>query len=84
MFMRQVNYFINKYNEFVGKPAITLAPIKFVRNTMIDFTLLVSMRGILSDRTLLELLPFNIDVDKELEQIAKESEGIKLGDGDGE
>lgn len=52
--------------------------ISFVRNLPVDMsesaTVVNQLRGVVSDRTLLSLLPFVTDIDAEMEEVAKEKE----------
>ena len=92
LFMRQVEYFINKYNSFKGLPAIEPIVIKFNRAMIVnkaeEVESLMKLKGSISNETLIELLPYNIDVEKELERMAKEQEdelkllGGEMGFGD--
>jgi len=86
LLLEQFEYFINKYNEFTKKDSIEPIEVKFNRATIVnkaeEVETLSKIYGMISKETFLELLPYGIDVEQELERIADEQKAKENSLGD--
>jgi SPP1 family phage portal protein len=79
--LEQIEYFVNKHNEFNNKPPIEPIEVTFNRTSIInkaeEVENLNKLWGKLSHKTWIKLLPYDIDVDEEIAEIEKENEKMR-------